>query len=408
MWAIPRRKINLYRGELKDIAEAIFSGTAIRGKEIDIFESAFAEFIGAREVITISSGRAALKIILESLELPKGSEIIIPAYTAAEVPGTILSSGFKPVFVDINDTDHNIDTSLIEKNITPKTKAIIGTHLFGTPCGIEDILRITQKYYLFFIEDCAHSLGAEYKGKKVGNFSNAAFFSFANSKPFNTFGGGAVSTNDAALAHKIRDKIRQLPPISNTSILKSILISYILYYLTKPQIFTFFIYPLLLTAPGFKSDGLPNIYSKTFKMALRPVREGRRFSNLQAIVGLRQLELYKQYCIGGNEKIKTLVSNLSGGVRYLIRDKKDYSSVPYFFVIVSRNADLLQKHLLLNRIDTGRGLMRYCPECFGYEQDFPKAREALINSVQLPLYDSVNEMQILKISEIINKYGVFD
>lgn len=103
MLAMPRRTINLYQGAFRDILSAVFSGEFILGESITEFENAFADFVGSKEAIVVSSGSAALRLILESFELPPESEVILPAYTAEEVPNVVEHLGLKPIFVDINN-----------------------------------------------------------------------------------------------------------------------------------------------------------------------------------------------------------------------------------------------------------------------------------------------------------------
>ena len=181
MFAISRKIVEFYKGEFLEIIKTLLSGKATDGESVREFENAFAEFIDVKNFFALSSGRAALKIILEALEFPQGSEIIIPAYTVVEVPEIVQHLGLNPVFVDIRPTDHTMDPHRLEEKITANTKAIIPTHLFGFPCDMEPIIHLAKKYGLIIIEDCAHAVGALYKDKPVGSLGNVSFFSFANS-----------------------------------------------------------------------------------------------------------------------------------------------------------------------------------------------------------------------------------
>lgn len=403
MLVIPRRIIHLYSGAFEDILKAFLLGSAIKGGEISRFENALKKFIEAKEVIVVNSGRFALRIILESLELPPGSEIIVPAYTAEEVPRTIFSLGLKPIFIDIKNTDHNMDVSLIESNITKITKVIIATHIFGIPCDIERILEIAQKNSLFIIEDCAHSLGASVNGKKIGNFGIASFFSFSNSKPFNTFGGGAISTNDEQMAKKIRNRIEKLPYMNLVTLSKSICISYFLYCFTKPLLFTLFIHPFIFISSMSKKDLFLRLYSLTFKRLLKSKRNNFKFTNLQAIIGLKQIEYYRSYCYQTKEKFEVLTSNLQN-VCYLIKESPDVIAVPYFFVIVNEDAAEVSRYLLQNGIDTGKELMRYCPQYFDCKDEFPVTKKALEKSIQIPIHNFVDKNRLIRIAKLINSY----
>ncbi|MFN6946977.1 MAG: DegT/DnrJ/EryC1/StrS family aminotransferase, partial [Cytophagaceae bacterium] len=117
------------------------------------------------------------------MRISQGDEVILPGFTCIVVPNAIIYLGAKPVYVDINSETFNIDPQLIEENITEKTKAIIAQHTFGIPADMDKILHIANKHNLFVIEDSCHALGSKYKGKYVGSFGDAAFFSSQWSKP---------------------------------------------------------------------------------------------------------------------------------------------------------------------------------------------------------------------------------
>ena len=126
------------------------------------YESLFAETVGSKFAFSFGSGRMALYSILCALDLSKGDEIIVPAFTCVVVPNAMIYKGVTPIYVDIDSKTFNINVSQIESRITPNTKAIYAQHTFGIPCDIEAIKLIAKKYNLYIIEDAAHSLGGHY------------------------------------------------------------------------------------------------------------------------------------------------------------------------------------------------------------------------------------------------------
>src|SRR5947207_11080963 len=140
--------------------------------------------------------------ILKSLNLPRDSEIIFPALTFWVVPEMARVLGFRPKFVDIDPETFNIDPVKMEAAITPTTRVVVPTHLYGQPCEMEPIMAAARRHGVFVIEDCAHALGATYKGSKVGTLGQSSFFSFQILKPLNTYVGGMAVTNYAALAER--------------------------------------------------------------------------------------------------------------------------------------------------------------------------------------------------------------
>jgi dTDP-4-amino-4,6-dideoxygalactose transaminase len=193
--------------ELDDaIKECITEGNFVRGKAVSEFESAFAEYLGVTYCIGCGNGTDALEIILKSLNIGPGDEVIVPAITWIATAEAVNNVGAEPVFVEINPNNYTIDYTRIEEKISKKTRAIIPVHLYGCPADMNELTRIADKYRLFVIEDCAQAHGAEYVGKKVGTFGMASAFSFYPSKNLGAFGdGGAIVTNNKELADKARE-----------------------------------------------------------------------------------------------------------------------------------------------------------------------------------------------------------
>jgi dTDP-4-amino-4,6-dideoxygalactose transaminase len=142
--------------------------------------------------------------ILHALQIGEGDEILIQAFTCNAVPNPIIWMGAKPVYADITD-DLNIDPADIERKITPKTKAIIVQHTFGMPADMDRILEIAARRNLYVIEDCAHALGARYKGRLVGTLGDASFFSFGRDKVISSVYGGMAASNNPEIAKKIEE-----------------------------------------------------------------------------------------------------------------------------------------------------------------------------------------------------------
>ena len=189
------------------IFEVIENTSFVGGKFVNEFENNFAKYLGVNSCIGVGNGTDALEIALWALDLPKDSEVIVPANTFIATTEAVTRNGLKVKFVDCNKY-YQINTKSIEENITPKTSAIIAVHLYGHPANMKKILEIAKKYNLKVIEDCAQAHGAEIDGKKVGTFANLATFSFYPGKNLGAYGdGGAVVTNDKLLENRVRKYI---------------------------------------------------------------------------------------------------------------------------------------------------------------------------------------------------------
>lgn len=169
------------------------------------YEQNFAKFFNAEYALAFWKGRVALYAILKAMGIGQGDEVILPGYTCVMNVNPIKYLDAKPVYVDIEPNTFNINPDLIEAKITPRTKILLAQHTYGYPCNMNRILSIAQKHNLTLIEDCCLCLGSTYKGKKMGTFGTAAYFSFQWNKPFTTGLGGMLITSDDGLAEKIQN-----------------------------------------------------------------------------------------------------------------------------------------------------------------------------------------------------------
>ncbi len=198
-----------YRGIKEEIDAAMFEvikRTAfIGGIFVKKFEQEFADFIGTKHCISCGNGTDALMITLKAMNIGPGDEVIVPANSFIATSEAVSAAGARVVFCDVNEQTNNLDTELLQSKITPKTKAIIAVHLYGRPADMDIIMAIARTHGLKVIEDAAQAHGAKYKGRNVGTFGHAACFSFYPGKNLGAYGdGGAVVTNDDALAQKVR------------------------------------------------------------------------------------------------------------------------------------------------------------------------------------------------------------
>jgi len=181
------------------------SGWLVLGREVIDFESEFASYCDSEYCIGVSNGLDALSLALRALGVSEGDEVIVPSNTYIATWLAVTHVGAKPVPVEPIDETFNIDPSLIEAAITPNTKAIIAVHLYGQCADMDPIMDIANQNGLKVVEDVAQAHGATYKGRKAGSLGHAAGFSFYPGKNLGALGdGGAVTTNDAELAEKIR------------------------------------------------------------------------------------------------------------------------------------------------------------------------------------------------------------
>ena len=400
---IPRRKVVTYRGMLKDIAMSLLKGKFIKGAEIGEFEKKFARYMGIKHAIAVSSGRFGMELLLKSLNLTAGDEVIIPAYTFYALPQIIIDLGLKPVFVDIKRATFGLDVELIEKKISRRTKVIITTHLFGLSCDILGIKKIADKCDIEVIEDCAHSLGAEYAlGKKVGSCGIGGFFSLDTHKPINTLGGGIIVTNEDRIARSIRNVLSQLK-YSQRKICSKIFFNYLESFALS-KAFNFITMKILHDEKLF--EPIKTIYRKIHRSSGDP---RFLFSNIQAILGIKQLKNLDEanairISIGRNY-LKEIVK-VKGP--FLFRDNLDFllqsenspNSFNYHiflcFIILVEDAKKISKQLANRGIDTAsqENVVENCGHLYDPQQSYPVTELVTQQALELPVFLGLKKAEV--------------
>lgn len=203
---IPVNEPLLDGNEKKYLNECIDTGwISSEGPFITRFETSFAAEVRRKHAIAVANGSMALEAAVAALRLEQGAEVILPSFTIISCAAAIVRAGLVPVAVDADATTLNIDVSLIEAAITPRTQAIMVVHIYGLPCDMNPILDIARRYKLKVIEDAAEMHGQTYRGKPCGSFGDISIFSFYPNKHITTGEGGMILTDSDSLAARCRD-----------------------------------------------------------------------------------------------------------------------------------------------------------------------------------------------------------
>lgn len=196
------------------------------GPKLEEFEKRVAGFVGVKYAVGVNSGTSALHLIIRASGIKKGDEVITTPFSFIASSNCVLYEGARPVFVDIDEKNLNINPDKIEKKITKRTKAILAVDVFGHPADWDKLIVIAKKYKLFLIEDSAEALGSEYKGKKCGSFGDAAVFAFYPNKQITTGEGGVILTNNKIIAELSRSMSNQGRDIKIGKWLKHVRLGY--------------------------------------------------------------------------------------------------------------------------------------------------------------------------------------
>lgn len=258
----------------------------VRGDSIRAFERAFAAVVGVHHAISFAAARVGFFGLLGALGIDEGDEVLLPVPTHVVVPNAVRYRGARPVFVDCDPRTCNIDLADAERRITARTRALVVQHTFGVPVDIERAQDLADRHGLALFEDCVHALGATYRGKPVGSFGRAAFFSTEETKVISTVMGGVVVTDDVAIAKYMREFQERCVWPSASLTARYILKLVVYHVLSYP-----FVHRLgrgLYDLFG-RRNPLPRATTPEEARGLRPLRYELRLSNAQAAVGLEQL-----------------------------------------------------------------------------------------------------------------------
>ncbi len=276
--------------ETEDVVAACkVRGEFVQGPLIAEFERVFEQRVGGGTAVSTAYGRMAFYHILEALDLPPGSEIIFPALTFWVVPELARAAGLTVVFADVDPRTFNIDPASVERLVTEKTRAIVPTHLYGLPCDMDRLLDIAGRHDLIVLEDCAHALGATYRGRSVGTFGTGALFSFQTLKPLNCYGGGMALVQDPAVASRVRAIVDGLPWPSEKRVRNRLLMGRLQRIFVKPWVFSISLFPVLWASSLV--DANPDVFLWEKIRSLTPLPEAytERFPNVQAAIGLQAM-----------------------------------------------------------------------------------------------------------------------
>jgi perosamine synthetase len=200
---IPIARPMLGEEEIEAVVGVLRSGNLAQGQVVELFERQFAEYVGVRHAVAVSTGTAALHLALIAIGVGPGDEVITTPFTFIATANAVLYTGARPVFADVCDDTLNLNPDEVAARVTPRTKAILPVHLYGHPADVQSLLAIASRHSLGIVEDAAQAHGSSIGGRKVGSFGIGCF-SFYATKNITTAEGGMITTDDSAVADHLR------------------------------------------------------------------------------------------------------------------------------------------------------------------------------------------------------------
>jgi dTDP-4-amino-4,6-dideoxygalactose transaminase len=380
----------------------------VQGPHIEAFEQEFARMLGSGHVRACSTefGRIALYFILKALNLPAGSEIIVPAFTFWVVPEITRVAGLKPVFADIDPTTFTLSPRAVEAAITPNTRAILPTHLYGMACDMDPILEIAQRHNLKIIEDCAHSLGATYKGRMVGTLGDASFFSFQAFKPLNTYGGGLAWLRDADVARHV-GALADAEAWPTEKRMEEILWSGKWQHtFIRPKVFTFSLFPIWYVASFINAQPEKRLWEAVRPLDPLPAHYRGRFSNVQAANGCAGLKHLPEFIDRTRQHARRLDEILGDVPGITIpRTPPDRTHVYYQYCPYVPEARTIVKRCIRRGIDVAPMHVDICTkmELFGWTGAAMPGAETASTAVQVPVYESLADHEIERVGRLVKE-----
>jgi dTDP-4-amino-4,6-dideoxygalactose transaminase len=353
--------------------------------------------IGVPEAVAVPSARAGLRFIFQALDLQKGDEVICSAFGYPIVPFLVKSLGFDLKFADCEMTTLGMDPQALRQVISDKTRAVITTHLYGVPCQVDKLAQISQTHGAHLIEDCAHCYGASVGGRKAGAFGSAAYFSFETSKMINTMGGGMVTVNDKEFAEKIREVGSEEPQKDLSWLAKRLFKTTFEATVTHPLVFNLGVYQALRYAPKGK-EGEDRFASGYHGDEVSMAGRLGRFTNYQAKLGAKQMEVIGPLSVRRNENAERLISQLEDVVQFQQPAGPEVTANYMLVTALFENMPEIARALLRKGVDTKHLYMRDCSGMFEGAEPFANAVRAEREILHLPAYPQLSTAQIDEIA----------
>ncbi len=406
--AVSRYGIRMVPDAMEIINECRRRGELVKGPHIAAFEEAFARFLGGGYVRAASMeyGRMGLFYILKSLDLPPGSEIIVPALTFWVVPEIARAAGLKVVFADIDPRTFTLCPEAMERAITPETRAVLPTHLYGLGCDLGPILELANRHNLKVIEDCAHCLGATYRGQKLGTFGDASFFSFQAFKPLQSFGGGMVWIRDASLARRVADLIAQQEWPDEKRVWNMLRIGLLQRTFLRPSVYTFSGFPIFWAASWTNSKPDRYLWEKIRSLDPPPAHYRAQYTNVQAAIalsGLSRLEEWIERTRSHARMLDSLLRDIPGvTIPHLPADR---THVYYQYCAYVPDSEALVRRCIRRGVDVAPMHVDVCTRVKLFDWKGPAApgAEKAATAVQIPVYESLSDAEISRIGRCVRE-----
>jgi perosamine synthetase len=378
--------------------------TFIDGPHRGSLEMAFAARLGDVSAVATSYGRMAFYYILKAFDFPAGSEIVMPALTFWVMPEIARVAGLTPVFADVDPLTFNVTADTVERVITPRTVAVVPTHLWGLPCDMDEIGVVARRHKIAVIEDCAHALGARYRGRPVGTLGDAAIFSFQTIKPLTAYGGGMAVMRDPFLAARVAELAGADPLPSEKRVKDKLWKGRVQRIATRPGVFKWSLFPLMYV--GKRLDWSIDMYfwESIRRLDPLPAEYRERMSNVQAAIALEGLSHLDRW----TERTQMHAERMSRALRKVPGVKvpevpPDRTHAFYQYCAYVPHRDEVVDACLRRGVDLETLHVDLCTalELFGSRHAPSPGAQQTTQTVQIPVYELLTDEQIDVVASVV-------
>ncbi|MBF0145124.1 MAG: aminotransferase class I/II-fold pyridoxal phosphate-dependent enzyme [Magnetococcales bacterium] len=408
---VPRTRIYLKLPEiLSALADVTFAPSA-SGTPVEHFERAFADMMGVERAVAEPYARTALYHLIAACQLPPGSELIMTPITIHDIINVLLIRGIKPVFVDIDPRTYQIDPDQLARAITPKTRAVLVTHLFGLVPDMEHIQSLCHQHGLLLLEDVSHAYNASWKGKKLGTFGDAAFFSLSSLKAVSTGYGGMAIAKDPEILQRVRQQADLLPPVSKSHLRAILYRNLIVNLATQPSLFSLFTFPLVRWISHRNPETIRKLQTDNphvHRLHEMPDRWLWKFNDVQAKLGLSCLSRVMDWDERRRHNAHILLNQLSPVAQNRLPQLLE-GSYPVFWRFPFRAPEgaKFRRFMAQHGVDLTTTLLPCCstmPIFADIARETPHARQAVREVHFLPVHPTIHPDRIMTQAKVVLEF----
>jgi perosamine synthetase len=385
-----------HREALISAKHLIFEGDS--QKAVEAFEQRFAKYIGVTHAVMVPSARYGFFLLLKAYGIAEEDEVIIPGLTYFAIPAMVPLLNAKPVFADIGLRSHVLDPQSFEDAITDRTKVVVPTHLFGTPCEMTKINEIASAHQIKVIEDCAQSTGARFAGRRVGSWGDAAYYTFGLTKNITTLSGAMITTNDSDVAGFVRSEIDAGGQTQRTKTFKEALTGLAMFVATHPKIYWATVHPAVVLGNKIGKDPIHDRFGEAerrYESVPEHYHKHGRARSVQAAVGMKQLDRIESLNGARVQNGKALDLALNTVTGLTVPSYPEQSEPIYMSFVVHHQArKALAESLRSRGVDTTTGYMNDLSDhsLFAeYKRDCPNAKKANAELLHIPVHPNLTD-----------------